>query len=362
MSLADGSEALDHALTDRLERLEAAWPLSAAWMPTHSAERWSTATNTATWPCSVVTAAVMSVPHIASILSGMIVPSWLRGPRGRPTRLVAKRPLSRIRRRTRSLEVRSPAWRSRAQTLRWPSPWKGLSMPAPATDRRPPGPASGIGPCRSRPARRRHRWSVSGSDAAGRRPSARRPRPGRCGRCRVGGAWRSRRRRSSRRRPPCQRDAALQSLHLRAEQLVVHQDRAELRLKAARSSRRGHRAADPSGPPRPPPGTRRASRRGPPPSPRARAPPPPAARLAARAAPPRACAPPSSAAPGPGPQLRPVNPLQPRLPQALHHPSQHLRRPTNRPSAMPQRTLGRGTWTPAPTARTSAGGKSSTSG
>ena len=65
-----------------------------------------------------VKAAVMSVPHIASILSGMIVPSWVRGPRRRPTRVAADRAFSRIRRRTRSFEVRRPRWRSRAQTLR----------------------------------------------------------------------------------------------------------------------------------------------------------------------------------------------------------------------------------------------------
>ena len=60
----------------------------------------------------------MSVPHIASMASGMIVPSWLRGPRGRPARVGADNPFSRISRRTRSFEVRSPAWRSRAHTLR----------------------------------------------------------------------------------------------------------------------------------------------------------------------------------------------------------------------------------------------------
>ena len=99
-------------------------------MPVHSAEQWSTATNTATWPCSSVKAAVMSFAivlepmaddgssPIASTLSGTIVPSWARGPRGRPTWLAADRAFSRIRRRTRSLEVRRPAWRSRAQTLR----------------------------------------------------------------------------------------------------------------------------------------------------------------------------------------------------------------------------------------------------
>ena len=89
--------------------------------PARSAERWSTAASTTIWPCWVVKAAVMSFAivlgpmaddgssHIASWASGMIVPSWLRGPRGQPTRLAADRPLSRIRRRTRSLEVRRPA-------------------------------------------------------------------------------------------------------------------------------------------------------------------------------------------------------------------------------------------------------------
>ena len=64
----------------------------------------------------------MSVPHIASMTSGIIVPSWLRGPRGLPARVAAARPFLRISRRTRSFEVRNPAWRSRAHTLRYPSP------------------------------------------------------------------------------------------------------------------------------------------------------------------------------------------------------------------------------------------------
>jgi hypothetical protein len=74
--------------------------------------------ETATWPCSTVNPAVMSVPHIVSMLSEMIVPSWACGPRGRPGRFAAWSPFSRIRRRTRSLDVRRPTWRSRAQTLR----------------------------------------------------------------------------------------------------------------------------------------------------------------------------------------------------------------------------------------------------
>src|SRR4051812_30955728 len=50
----------------------------AAWMPTHSAEQWSTAMNTAAWPSPVIVV-VRSVPHIMSTASGMMVPSWLRG-------------------------------------------------------------------------------------------------------------------------------------------------------------------------------------------------------------------------------------------------------------------------------------------
>src|SRR3954454_22119946 len=46
----------------------------------------------------------------------MMVPSWLRGPRGAPTREGASRLFARMSRRTRRLDVRTPATRSRAQT------------------------------------------------------------------------------------------------------------------------------------------------------------------------------------------------------------------------------------------------------
>jgi hypothetical protein len=119
-------------------------------VPTHSAEQWSTATNTAAWP-SPVTVVVRSVPHMVSIVSGMIVPSWLRGPRGAPVRDGARRSFSRISRSTRRREVRVPRWRSLAQTSRWPSPWKGLAAStARIASRRS---ASGIGP--AGPGRRR---------------------------------------------------------------------------------------------------------------------------------------------------------------------------------------------------------------
>src|SRR3954471_18329801 len=60
---------------------------------------------------------VRSVPHIVSTVAGMMVPSWLRGPRGAPTREGASRLFSRMSRSTRRLDVRRPATRSRAQTL-----------------------------------------------------------------------------------------------------------------------------------------------------------------------------------------------------------------------------------------------------
>ena len=77
------------------------------------------AMNTATWRSSMIVV-VRSVPHIVSTVSGMMVPSWLRGPRGVPTRNGASRSFSRMSRSTRRFEVRTPAMRSRAQTLAVP--------------------------------------------------------------------------------------------------------------------------------------------------------------------------------------------------------------------------------------------------
>src|SRR4051812_39023100 len=90
----------------------------------------------------------------------MIVPSWLRGPRGAPVRDGASRSASRISRSTRRREVRTPPWRRRAQTLRWPSPWKGLAA---STARiASSSSASGIGPAgpgrRGAAARGGSRW------------------------------------------------------------------------------------------------------------------------------------------------------------------------------------------------------------
>ena len=77
-------------------------------------------------------------------LAGVARASWLRGPRGDPTRDGASRSLSRISRNTRRFEVRTPATRSLAQILRWPSPWKGL--PASTARIAASNAASGIGP------------------------------------------------------------------------------------------------------------------------------------------------------------------------------------------------------------------------
>jgi hypothetical protein len=60
------------------------------------------------WPSPVIVV-VRSVPHIASTVSGMMVPSWLRGPRGEPTRVGASKLFCRISRSTRRNEVRVPA-------------------------------------------------------------------------------------------------------------------------------------------------------------------------------------------------------------------------------------------------------------
>ena len=120
--LGEGAEGATHALAQRLERLEAGGTEGrAAWTPTHSAGQWSRATDTAAWPPPVMVV-VGSVPQITSTASGMMVPSWLRGPRAGPARVGAGRSCSRVGRSTRRLEVRSPAWRSLAQTFLCPSP------------------------------------------------------------------------------------------------------------------------------------------------------------------------------------------------------------------------------------------------
>ena len=74
------------------------------------------------YPSPTVIVAVMSVPHITSGTSVVIVPSCTFGPCARPTRCGAWRSCSRINRRTRSCDVRIPSTRSFAQAFRYPSP------------------------------------------------------------------------------------------------------------------------------------------------------------------------------------------------------------------------------------------------
>jgi hypothetical protein len=140
-ALGEGAEADAHPLAERLERLEPR-RRRAAWIPRHSVEPWSTVTKIEACP-SPVRVEVRSAPHISSTRSVRMVPSWAFGPCGRPTRRGASRSCSRIKRSTRRLEVRTPAKRRRAQTLRWPSPCAPLFV----------GPAMGEG-LRARPAAR----------------------------------------------------------------------------------------------------------------------------------------------------------------------------------------------------------------
>src|SRR3954451_7600502 len=186
--------------------------------PEHSAEQWSTATNTAAWPSPVIVA-VRSVPHIVSIVSGMIVPSWLRGPRGVPVREGASRPCSRIGRSTRRREVRTPPWRNLAHTLRWPSAWNGLAASTARTASR--SSASGIGP--TGPGRR------GAARDGGRRSSGRRPRRDRPGPNRTARRPRVRSSGSSPRPPSGQMAAGLQGGDLLGQQLALEHRLAELR-------------------------------------------------------------------------------------------------------------------------------------
>ena len=104
--LAEPAEALPQALADRLQRLKAgSLPVrvdpdtfGGAMINRDEHRRLAFASD-----CH------RSVPHIASTVSGMMVPSWLRGPRGEPTRVGASKLFCRISRSTRRIDVRVPA-------------------------------------------------------------------------------------------------------------------------------------------------------------------------------------------------------------------------------------------------------------
>jgi hypothetical protein len=68
----------------------------------------------------------VGAPHRVHV-SGMMVPSCERGPRGEPVREGREQAVLAHQPQHPALEVRTPPWRSRAQTLRCPSPWKGLA-------------------------------------------------------------------------------------------------------------------------------------------------------------------------------------------------------------------------------------------
>ncbi len=74
------AEMLPYALTDRLECLEAGG-VAVGMDADALGGKWSTAMNTAAWPWPVIVV-VRSVPQIESTVAGMVVRSWLHGPRG----------------------------------------------------------------------------------------------------------------------------------------------------------------------------------------------------------------------------------------------------------------------------------------
>ena len=90
--LADRAEVAPHPLPDRLQKRSAR--LSAR-MPTHSLLQWSTATKTWATPSTKVTVWLMTVPHMTSTASVVMVPSCILSGRLR-TRCGASNPFSRI--------------------------------------------------------------------------------------------------------------------------------------------------------------------------------------------------------------------------------------------------------------------------
>jgi hypothetical protein len=146
----EAAEAGTHPLAQRLQRLEPGRP--AGGVDADAFRRAVIDRDEDRGLPSPVRVEVRSVPHMASTRSVRIVPSCALGPWGRPIRLGANRSCARISRSTRRLEVRMPAKRSRAQTLRWPSPWKGLAASSaricstsPSSDIGPTGPGRRLG-------------------------------------------------------------------------------------------------------------------------------------------------------------------------------------------------------------------------
>jgi hypothetical protein len=100
-------------------------PRSATCQPSSSAFQCSATPNSHTLPSSTVVIWVASVAHMTFGASVMIRRSCGASGRGQ-TRCGESRACSRISRSTRLRETRMPSTaRSRAQTLRWPSPVQG---------------------------------------------------------------------------------------------------------------------------------------------------------------------------------------------------------------------------------------------
>ena len=118
MPSLEAAEVLPHALAERLQRLEAVARLGGV-----QADALARAVVDGDEDVDLALAGGdgrghVGAPHRRRARSVVIVPSWAFGPWAWPTRCGAWRSCSRISRRTRSLEVRMPWWRSRAQTLR----------------------------------------------------------------------------------------------------------------------------------------------------------------------------------------------------------------------------------------------------
>ena len=136
-AFGEGAEAGAHALAERLERLEPRRP--AGGVDADTLGRAVIHRDEDRGLTSSAKVEVRSVPHISSTRSVRRVPSWVFGPCGRPTQPGAWRPCSRVKRRTRRLEVRMPAKRSRAQISGSPRRGAG-SRPAARGSPRPASP------------------------------------------------------------------------------------------------------------------------------------------------------------------------------------------------------------------------------
>ncbi len=246
----------------------------------------------------------------------MIVPSCSRAERLRTCGVGASSPASRVRRSTRLRLVRMPRWRrSRAQTLRWPSPTNGeasrsrrISANSSASGSAP----SGRGGDEQAPPQPRR----AGGAAAPALPTGTRPSPGRPFST-VPAAPRSP-------RAPRRRRAASLLLQKRPQDVDLELQLADLAPAQRRGAGRLPAPAATSAPHGPPPGTPPASRRSGRPAAPSLVPTDPATPRATGAAPPAPCGARSSAPPGSlrvaaRARTRLLHYLHPSLPNSRHH-------------------------------------------